>query len=180
MSNTPKEALQKIQKAKEKNLKHLKLTDLTEFPKEVLELENLEYLDLDNNKLKTIPEDIHKLKNIQLIELQNNLLEDVPDAGGLGLDYSQYLKFKDKISLNNIAGIFLKKERDQLSGLEVIEWINKELPLLPNLISFSLEGYEIDISFISKYINLKILAMTKCKLTDITPIQGLQNLENLD
>lgn len=52
----------------------LKKQYLKEFPKEILEMKNLERLDLSRNSLKEIPEEISSLKKLHYIKLASNYL----------------------------------------------------------------------------------------------------------
>ena len=58
------------------NLKYNKLTNL---PNELFELKYLDTLILDNNKLKKIPDKINKLTNLKYLYLSKNKINTIPN-----------------------------------------------------------------------------------------------------
>lgn len=58
----------------------LKKQKLKEFPTEILQLENLEYLDLSNNKISEIPKGIGSLKHLRTLKLHKNAFLTFPEV----------------------------------------------------------------------------------------------------
>jgi len=55
---------------------------LEEFPREILDLSQLEVLDLSGNRLKSVPSDFSRLRNLKILFLSGNEFEDVPEVLG--------------------------------------------------------------------------------------------------
>lgn len=53
---------------------------LTTFPKQILEMENLQVLNLYGNSITSIPEEIGTLKNLQYIDLRENNITALPQS----------------------------------------------------------------------------------------------------
>jgi internalin A len=70
-----------IEKAKSGKRKRLKLIGrgLKNFPMELLELENLEMLDLSNNRISNVPKEITRLKKLKTLILRNNRIKNLPE-----------------------------------------------------------------------------------------------------
>lgn len=51
---------------------------IREFPKEILNMTEVEQLDLSNNKITTIPEDIQKLQHLRILKLGGNHIYELP------------------------------------------------------------------------------------------------------
>lgn len=96
-------------------VKHLNLSGqkLKKFPKEILELYNLESLDLSKNKLEKLPDDIGKLKKLTVLNLSNNKIEELP--AGIG-----DLKRLMSLNLYHNAVWKLPNELGQLTKLEYL------------------------------------------------------------
>jgi internalin A len=81
MENTRESILEEIRNAKRKRLKELQISGrLREIPAELFELEQLEVLDLDGNRLIAIPEAISRLRNLSTLWLANNSLASLPQS----------------------------------------------------------------------------------------------------
>jgi len=61
---------------------NLKKKKLKSFPKEILEMPNLQYLDLSRNSIKEIPDSIVKLKKLQFLIINKTGLEGLPTNFG--------------------------------------------------------------------------------------------------
>lgn len=115
MPQTPLPIMYKIQAAKQKDEKKLDLSEcgLTFIPEEIYECHELEELWLQKNAIKIIPGGVIRLKKLKYLVLNDNPLESITNCPGLMLDYSDYVKFRDFLSKENIAGLRLR--RDDLS-----------------------------------------------------------------
>ena len=51
---------------------------IKEIPKEIGQLHNLQYLDLDNNQIKEIPKEIGQLHNLLDLYLTHNQIKEIP------------------------------------------------------------------------------------------------------
>ena len=56
--------------------------DIVKLPPEIGQLNNLEYLDIDNNRLENLPPEIGQLNNLQILRINNNHLESLPPEIG--------------------------------------------------------------------------------------------------
>ena len=84
-SNTPTEALRRIEKAKETKRLDLSGLGLREIPPETYELDGLLELQVSNNNLYDVPESLlEKLTTIERLGLAGNRLRALPrSVGGL-------------------------------------------------------------------------------------------------
>jgi len=160
--NGNKLALEKLTEAKEKKSIVLDLANmrLEEFPREILDLTNLEALYLDGNLLKEIPEEIEVLRNLQALNLGGNRFRSFP---------IEILKLKQ---LNELY----------LYGNE-IDTIPADIRILKNLRGFWLESNKLtefpkgilDLS------NLEILHLSNNKIIEIPPqIKKLSKLKEFN
>ncbi len=78
----------------------LRKKKLKEFPKEILQLKNLQYLDLSKNYIKEIPDEIYELRNLQYFSMSKNNLEMIPKQIG-DLTELYYLN----LNQNDIGGL---------------------------------------------------------------------------
>jgi len=83
------------------NLEYLILNELgyTEFPESISSMENLKYLDLSDNYITEIPESIIELKSLELLNLENNSIKTIPE----GIEQLSNLKIsKPTVMLKNL------------------------------------------------------------------------------
>ncbi len=135
---------------------------LTTFPKEILQLKNLNELWLSKNQLKEIPEEIAQVANLQSLDIANNLLTALPES-------LKKLKNLKKINLTN---------NPQIDENQVINLLTQ----LPKLQSLEMNFCKIGTlpATISLMKQLKDLQMTGNELKDIpSEIGDLANLEFL-
>lgn len=102
----------------------LRKQGLKEFPKEVLKLKNLQYLDLSKNKIDNLPDSIVQLKNLQVLIVSKNNLEALPNTIG-GLSNLRYFK----AGQNKIARI--PYSFGDLQNLEYLDFWDNELDYFP-------------------------------------------------
>jgi len=132
---------------------------LTEFPGEILELRNLEYLDLDGNKLKILPEDVDKLTRLTGLYLYDNDLHTLPAN-------VQHLR---KLKALSLASNQFENIPPEIFALEKIE----ELDLSGNRLQVLPPG-------IGALKNLRILALNENSLKSLpAEILQLKKLEQL-
>ncbi len=138
----PRKVLEKIEKAKNESAKELVLSleGLTAIPEPVFELEQLEVLRLDNNRIEDIPREITRLHNLKLLDLMGNHLTFLPEEIGrlselkvLNVAGNDYNSLPVVISqLSNLTSFHLGNARLE----NIPDWIEQ----MVNLTSFSLVG----------------------------------------
>lgn len=102
----------------------LKKQRFTSFPKEILQMRELEYLDLSRNKIDSIPAAISNLKNLRVLIISRNKLKSIPKE-----IYSlKKLKILD-ISANDISE--LPQGVEGLVKLEELNLWNTSVDELP-------------------------------------------------
>ncbi len=94
------------------------------FPKEILQLINLQYLDISKNNIKEIPEGIQQLQLLQYFACSKCNLTKIPNSIGQ-LKHLYYLN----LNQNNIDS--LPSEIGQLSKLQVIDLWDNNLSYFP-------------------------------------------------
>ena len=121
----------RILEVRETRAKTLYLTwkNLTAIPDEVFTLSSLEELDLSRNSLKTVPEKLWDLPHLRRVVLFENLLESLPNRPGLVIDGATYVRFRDQLYPNNIAGLWIDAHWAGNRG----EFWGAELKTLKNL-----------------------------------------------
>jgi Leucine-rich repeat (LRR) protein len=102
----------------------LRKQGLKEFPKEVLQLKNLQYLDLSKNKIESLPDSIIQLKQLQVLIVSKNELVALPNTIG-GLSNLRYFK----AGQNKIARIPFSF--GSLENLEYLDFWDNELDYFP-------------------------------------------------
>ena len=102
----------------------LKKKKLLSFPREILKMTELEYLDLSKNKIDSIPEEIEKLKNLRVLILSKNKLKKIPTT----LYNLEKLKILD-LSSNDISK--LPNGIKYLNQLEELNLWNTSVDNLP-------------------------------------------------
>lgn len=102
----------------------LRKQGLKEFPKEVLKLKNLQYLDLSKNKIESLPDSIVQLKQLQVLIVSKNDLMALPNNIG---ELSNLRYFK--AGQNKIARIPFSFGK--LSKLEYLDFWDNELDYFP-------------------------------------------------
>lgn len=135
---------------------------LSIFPKEILQLKNLNELWLSKNQLKEIPTEITQLVNLQLLDLSNNAITTLPES-------LKMLKNLKKINLTN---------NPQIDGNQIFNLLAQ----LPKLQSIEINFCKIETlpTSITQMKQLKDLQMTGNQLKEIpTEIGALENLEFL-
>ncbi|KAJ5076968.1 hypothetical protein M0811_00288 [Anaeramoeba ignava] len=89
-----KEIRSRVKKAKKTKSLNLDSLEIEFIPKEIFDLEHLEEIILNNNKIIEIPEDLKKLKNLKKLRLSHNNLQFLPNFSDLPklevLDLSYY------------------------------------------------------------------------------------------
>jgi TonB family protein len=146
---------------------------LEKFPREVLKLSNLKYLDLESNNLRGIPAEIHALSKLQELYLSHNQIGSLPptistltELKALGLAFNQLNSFPAEITkLKGLVGLDLSDNKlsalppdiEQLQNLEILSLANnkiKELPAniydLRNLKQLDVFGTDISIDDLQK------------------------------
>ena len=154
----------RIKEAQEQGLRELDLSNdrrtnhavkLTEIPAEVFQLEQLESLNLSNNRIRKIPQQLRRLPNLQSLDLWGNRLVEFPHVLG---------------NLSNLARLRLS-----LGSLELFpEWLARIKELSLDLRSNKLT--EIPES-LTKLSNLTQLDLRVNQLTEIP--ESLTKLSNL-
>ncbi len=128
-------------------------------PPEIGQLQNLNWLNLETNRLSELPPEIGQLQNLNWLNLERNQLSELPPEIG---------------QLQNLTGLILKK--NQLS--ELLSSIGK----LQNLKELSLSGNRLSelLSSIEQLQNLTKLYLSENQLSELPPEIGqLQNLTEL-
>ncbi|MCP4699184.1 MAG: hypothetical protein GY862_20375 [Gammaproteobacteria bacterium] len=165
----------RIDQSKDLNLSKQKLRVV---PEEVFALTWLESLDLSNNHLQSVPTEIGSLRALKKLDLRDNPLQSPPpDLPGLWLDKTQFLKFRDMLTPQHIAGLSLRLSRfmEDFSWEQVLE--------LPGLTSLDLSHNNlIDLPEAVTWLqNLTSLDLSWDHLSDLPEaVSRLQNLTSLD
>ncbi len=102
----------------------LRKQGLKEFPKDVLKLKNLQYLDLSKNKIESLPDSITQLKQLQVLIVSKNGLLALPNTIG-GLSNLKYFR----AGQNKIARIPFSF--GNLEKLEYLDFWDNELDYFP-------------------------------------------------
>lgn len=102
----------------------LRKQGLKEFPKDVLKLKNLQYLDLSKNKIESLPDSIIQLKQLQVLIVSKNELVALPNNIG-NLSNLRYFK----AGQNKIARIPFSF--GSLEKLEYLDFWDNELDYFP-------------------------------------------------
>jgi Leucine-rich repeat (LRR) protein len=99
------------------------------FPKEILSLKNLQYLDLSKNNIKEIPEEIGDLSLLQYLSCSKCQLTKIPKSIGK-LQHLYYLN----LNQNDIDSI--PDEIGQLKKLQVLDLWDNNLSYFPPTMSY--------------------------------------------
>ena len=170
MSYIPETFARKIRNAKRNRSKRLILSDwsrhdtLGSFPKEILEMEQLEELDLSHNSITSVPSNLGRLKNLASLSLRDNKLSSIPKS----LVEIPNLRYLD-VSYNSLTS-FPALESDLPSMIELdlganaLRSIPSFVSRLPNLTKLYL--YENQLDHIPKW------------LTTLTKLEGLHLADN--
>lgn len=150
-----------------KNLEKLKLSNgLSELPQSFINLSNLKFLTLGENKFKSFPKDLFKMTNLTYLDMNRNHLEEIPDEIG---------KLTNLIELslmNNNINVF-QRSLIQLTNLVRLNLSYNKLRVLPDEIGqmCSLKSFYLGHNFISqlpdpfsKLTNLSLLTIEKNNL----------------
>jgi Leucine-rich repeat (LRR) protein len=109
-----------------RNLKEIEIDNnsFTEFPKELFQLENLEGINIADNRITTVPRDILKLRKLKNMDISNNLLTEfpsvlleLPDFVGLAMYNNRLTELPDdfdklrKLKVLSLAGNYFTREQ---------------------------------------------------------------------
>jgi hypothetical protein len=145
---------------------------LTSFPKEILQLKNLNELWLSKNQIKEIPEEIGQLTQLQNLDLSNNQIHSLPES----LKKLTYLKKLNltKNPLENPKQVFaLITSLPKLTSLEMnfcnLTQLPPEISKLSKLTDLQLVGNQIqsiptEVGLLS---NLQVLLLNRNNLTTL-------------
>jgi len=115
-----------IEKAKKNPEKVYKLVfyyqNLTTVPQEITLFQNLQMLDLGENKITELSPELFELKNLQILGLSHNQLKEIPP------DIGKLKNLKELIIWNNQLKD-LPKEIKELRKLEVLELKDNPIPI---------------------------------------------------
>ena len=144
---------------------------LVEFPSGILSLPNLQYISLENNKLKTVPRQLSTLRGLKEIALAGNPIENLPNLQGMAIDRSIYLRCRSQVdpkcihlqldvdtelegprfwseelrSLRNLRHLQIGKSRatigESYAGTPTLRRILRELARLDNLEELRIRGF---------------------------------------
>lgn len=98
------------------------------FPKEILQLKNLQYLDISRNSIKELPEDIAQLSHLQYLACSKCQLSKIPKSIGQ-LSHLYYLN----LNQNEIDSI--PEEIGRLKKLQVLDLWDNNLSYFPSSMS---------------------------------------------
>jgi internalin A len=175
MSNTPQEALDRINECKKEKSTSLDLggCGLSSIPKEIAELTWLTELWLGTNQISKM-EGIDTLANLTKLSLGNNQIskmqgiDTLENLTYLELGYNQISKIEGIDTLVNLTDLSL--QNNQISKIEGIE-------KLVNLTELSLGYNQISkIEGVDTLVNLRYLGLSG---NQISKIEGIEKLENL-
>uniref|UniRef100_A0A4X2JPL6 Leucine rich repeat containing 69 n=1 Tax=Vombatus ursinus TaxID=29139 RepID=A0A4X2JPL6_VOMUR len=113
-------------------------------PKSFDGLENLNILNLNHNKLKTIPPEINRLQNLKSLSLNNNQLTDIPKElcslaclSEIQLNYNQIVSIPEEFkSMKNLRKLSLA--RNLIEVFPMVSKVSKLTSLLYLIITFIL------------------------------------------
>ncbi len=154
---------------------------LTSFPEAVLELTQLESLDLHNQNISAIPQNIATaLPRLKRVDVSGNPLDELTDIPGLILDWKQWEKLRDNISIEHVRGLRLRK-----LGANTIKTITQRrlLERFYNMRELYISGNRLSSlpECIGQLQNLDILDLWGNKLSSLPECIGqLQNLNILN
>ena len=148
---------------------------LGEIPDEVFGLSQLEELELRDNQIRVVSDRIRELPNLKRLSLRGNPIKRVPDVPGLVLDWTTYLRCKERLSRENILGMSVITGGEQNTIEEVPEPSRlTELTKLPNLRELS-----VGLDWIASQVPLGIPEPTREVAHFIDSIGELDTLESL-
>lgn len=148
-------------------------------PPEIGCLNNLEYLDLSFNKLKTLPSEISCLNALISLKVANNKLVELPS----GLSSLQRLEVLD-LSNNRLTSLGSL----ELGSMQKLQNINLQVPYLwflvsvndaSNGLSSTLSCLVLSIEFFSNSIFFCLLGLIACLLLDVICFLKMKNKKSI-
>lgn len=111
-----RELLDKIQAVREGRWSAIRVFNehLSKFPNEIRGLEGLESLSFLECDIRVVPDWIREFPSLEVLDLRGNPVEQVPDVSGLMLDWSSYSRLQESISPQNVIGIQVDKQVEEL------------------------------------------------------------------
>ena len=183
------------------------LTDnnFSAFPKEIMDMPQLEELLIGHNPVSALPDDLSKLGNLVYLSLNNTLVRDFPtdlsafeNLETIGLDHNELETVPDpiltipklknlRLNNNELTDLtFIDERLDQLESISVysnrIDQIDCNIMFLTGLTELLIFDNEIDSipDCISSLVNLQKLEIWSNPITFVTPeVEKLKNLKTL-
>lgn len=145
---------------------------LTAFPKEILQLKNLNELWLSKNQIKEIPEEIGQLTHLQNLDLSNNQINSLPESLRK-LIYLKKLNLTKNPLQNPNQVLTLIASLPKLTSLEMnfcnITQLPPEISKLDKLTDLQLVGNQIQTlpAEVGHLSNLQVLLLNRNELTTL-------------
>jgi Leucine-rich repeat (LRR) protein len=107
----------------------LRRKGLKTFPKEILQMKNLQYLDLSKNKLLELPPEIGELTNLQVLILSKNKITSLPTQIGM-------LQNLEILNINQNDLVALPPQLGNLRNLRNLDLWSNEIGVFPEELKY--------------------------------------------
>lgn len=157
--------------------------NFTEFPKEILNMPQLEELLIGHNPVSKLPDNLVALKNLKRLSINSTLIKDFPEdltalenLETIGLDHNEYKKVPEPIlTIPNLKRLLLNNNK-----LTDLQFIDKRLEGLESIYLYSNQIKQIDCE-IENLTSLKELLIFDNEIDSIPDCIGaLTGLEKLE
>ncbi|XP_043838528.1 leucine-rich repeat-containing protein 69 [Dromiciops gliroides] len=126
-------------------------------PKSLDGLENLNFFNMNNNRLKVIPPEINRLQNLRILSLNNNQITDIPkelcsliNISEINLNYNQIVSIPEEFkAMKNLRKLSLARNRLEvfpmvlcsMNNLKILDVAGNFLQILPKKMIWWEMGY---------------------------------------